>query len=147
MEYTTHSLGEMKEVAQSVFKEIHPGATAFVCALQGELGAGKTSFTQCLAEIYGVTEHVTSPTYVIQKTYPLIGSKFEKLVHIDAYRLESERELEVLGFEELLKDPSVLLCIEWPERVRSLIPKNALWIQFKHLGGEGRHITVSSYEQ
>lgn len=146
MEYVTHSLDEMKGVAQDVLEKIQPLDTAFVCALQGELGSGKTSFTQCIAGLCGVSEHVTSPTYVIQKTYPLSECSFNTLVHVDAYRLESERELEVLGFSKLLEDPSVLVCIEWADNVRALIPQNALWIHFKHQGGDARHVTVSAHE-
>src|SRR3989338_7645376 len=62
------------------------GAT-FV-TLQGELGAGKTAFTQAVARALDVTETVTSPTFVLEKIYLLNGRQFKRLIHIDAYRLE-----------------------------------------------------------
>jgi len=93
------------------------GAGAFVIGLSGHLGAGKTSFTKLLAKELGITETVTSPTFVIMKIYEISAGtfSFKRLVHIDAYRLEKRGELEALDFERISSDPQNLMIIEWPE--------------------------------
>lgn len=91
------------------------GAT--LVTLSGELGAGKTAFTKAIAKALGVTETVTSPTFVLEKIYGLTKSVFRRLIHIDAYRLESGAELAPLGFDELMQDPNNLILLEWPEKV------------------------------
>lgn len=93
--------------------------------LSGELGAGKTSFTQALARTLGVTEHVTSPTFVLEKIYELsqeTGRGFARLVHIDAYRLEGGSALTPLGFDGIMQDTNNLVVLEWPERVSEALP-------------------------
>ena len=79
----------------------------------------------------GIIEPVTSPTFVIEKIYESKSKGFPwtRLIHIDAYRLESARELEVLNFEELVEDPNNLILIEWPENVKEILPKGALTIK------------------
>ena len=104
-----------KTVLESISAAPHSGAA--VLALSGELGSGKTAFVKALAKELGVEETVTSPTFVIEKIYKLSHSRFKNLVHVDAYRLESAHELEVLGFKELLQNAENLVAIEWPERV------------------------------
>lgn len=94
---------------------------ATVLGLSGELGSGKTVFTQALARELGVVENITSPTFVLEKIYKLNNQKFARLVHVDAYRLESGKELLKLGFAELLLDKNNLIVIEWAERVRDIL--------------------------
>ncbi len=98
---------------------------ALVVGLSGNLGSGKTAFVKAVAAALGVDEMVTSPTFVIEKIYKTKNSDFPRLVHIDAYRLESARELEVLNFEELVEDPNNLILIEWPENVKEILPEGA----------------------
>ena len=112
---------------------------ATVIALQGELGSGKTYFAQNFGKVVGVEENMPSPTFVIMRSYDIdsakagqIGRGFKKLIHIDAYRLESEDELLKLGWEDLLKNPENIILIEWPEKVEGLIPKDAKRIIFNH---------------
>ncbi|MBP6858084.1 MAG: tRNA (adenosine(37)-N6)-threonylcarbamoyltransferase complex ATPase subunit type 1 TsaE [Candidatus Pacebacteria bacterium] len=94
---------------------------ATVVALQGELGAGKTTLVQAIAKELGVEEVVTSPTFVLAKWYKTTNDNFYVLVHIDAYRVESESELETLGFQDLLKEPKSLVIIEWPEKIPNIL--------------------------
>lgn len=99
------------------------GAT--LVTLSGELGAGKTSFTQGLAKALGVTDSITSPTFVLEKVYDLpetTNRGFARLVHIDAYRLEGSESLLPLGVDLLLPDPSNLIILEWPEMVDGQLP-------------------------
>jgi tRNA threonylcarbamoyladenosine biosynthesis protein TsaE len=95
---------------------------ATLITLSGELGAGKTSFTQGIAQALGIIESITSPTFVLEKVYELSDQAFSRLVHIDAYRLEGDMSLKPLGFHDLYTDPTNLIVIEWPERVRAQLP-------------------------
>jgi tRNA threonylcarbamoyladenosine biosynthesis protein TsaE len=118
------------------------GNSATVVTLSGELGAGKTTFAQGMARALGVEETVTSPTFVIEKIYQLENQKFARLVHIDAYRLKSAHELEVLGWKELLADPGNLIVLEWPEQVAEAIPADAIRIRFD-IQGDERIISIN----
>lgn len=117
---------------------------AVIVGLFGDLGSGKTTFTQALGKHLGVKEVMTSPTFVIEKIYLLsseeIPAVFEKLIHIDAYRLESGRELVNLGFAEIAKDPKNLILIEWPERVVDILPPDLVKINFKFISEFEREI-------
>jgi tRNA threonylcarbamoyladenosine biosynthesis protein TsaE len=123
---------------------------ATVVALSGDLGAGKTTFAQGVARALGVEEQVTSPTFVIEKIYQLNqpfdhaqGKQFARLIHIDAYRLNDAHELEVLGWKEIVADPSNLIVIEWPERVTDLIPSDAIHISLEG-SSDSRKFTIQS---
>ncbi|MES2216096.1 MAG: tRNA (adenosine(37)-N6)-threonylcarbamoyltransferase complex ATPase subunit type 1 TsaE [Patescibacteria group bacterium] len=121
--YTSHSIEETAEIARKWLKEISvkyaDSNTALVVGLSGDLGAGKTAFTKAIAKELGITDEVTSPTFVIMKQYPITQSStpWKKLIHIDAYRLERAEEVQVLGFGELVADPKNLILIEWPENI------------------------------
>lgn len=104
--------------------QIPPGK-ATVVGLYGDLGSGKTAFVQGIAKALGVHNQVVSPTFILQKRYeldPKFQQCFLNLIHIDAYRMESPEELAHIKWEELLKDPHNLICIEWPERVYQGMP-------------------------
>ncbi|HEY0979704.1 MAG TPA: tRNA (adenosine(37)-N6)-threonylcarbamoyltransferase complex ATPase subunit type 1 TsaE [Candidatus Paceibacterota bacterium] len=97
------------------------GAT--LVTLSGELGAGKTTFTQAVARALGITEPVTSPTFVLAKSYALPeGLAFRELLHIDAYRLAGGKDLDKIGVPEALQDTGTLILLEWPERVADGLP-------------------------
>ena len=135
----------MSEVTETVLvlasKKDHEGSV--VLALTGELGAGKTTFVQHLASQLGVTEIVTSPTFVIMKGYECAANApFSHLVHIDAYRIEDVDEMRVLGFSDLLKQKDTIICIEWPEQIPTLIPKDAIKIGIA-IEGTNRTVTIS----
>jgi len=105
---------------------------ATVVGLQGELGSGKTHFVKMLGKMMGIEEHITSPTFVIMKTYDIDWRGFKKLIHIDAYRLESAQELLHLGWQDLIENPENLILIEWPEKVEGIMPKDSKTILFQH---------------
>lgn len=117
--FTSHSLEETKQIATSwlaQFTDKQSGLEeAPVIALSGHLGAGKTAFVKEIARELGITEEITSPTFVIMKIYETKHPRWHRLVHIDAYRLERGEELEVLGWERLVADPYNLIMFEWPE--------------------------------
>lgn len=102
------------------------GYKNLIIALKGDLGAGKTTFTQTLGKYLKVDEVINSPTFTVVKQYSLEGGLFEQLVHIDAYRIEDASELGPLKMEEVLNKPKTVICIEWPEMISSVIPKDAV---------------------
>ncbi|NCN12043.1 tRNA (adenosine(37)-N6)-threonylcarbamoyltransferase complex ATPase subunit type 1 TsaE [Candidatus Kaiserbacteria bacterium] len=115
-----------------------------VLALEGDLGAGKTTFTQQLGRVLGVRESITSPTFTIMKQYALDHTDFDSLVHIDGYRFESESEAEPLHLDELLVTPRAIICIEWPERIASCIPAEAVMISIT-IGDKEQRIVQVTY--
>ncbi len=119
-----------------------PENNAVVIALHGDLGAGKTTYTQALAAQLGVKEAVTSPTFVIMKGYAVEHTAFDNLIHIDAYRLEQSKELSVLGFAQTLAAARTLVVIEWAEKVAELLPPEVINLTFT-IEGEYRVITLA----
>ncbi len=120
---TTHSLEETRALANEWLASLAGGDSATIVGLYGNLGSGKTTFTQALARELGITEAITSPTFVIEKIYQTKHPIFKRLIHIDAYRLETGRELTVLNFEELVENKNNLIIIEWPENVKEILPE------------------------
>ena len=106
-EIISHSEQETAGFAAELAKTV---ASDTVIALHGSLGAGKTVFVKGVAEHLGVEETVTSPTFVIEKIYKLPeGAPWKHLIHIDAYRLESEEELSSIGWNDIATDPNNLI--------------------------------------
>jgi tRNA threonylcarbamoyladenosine biosynthesis protein TsaE len=109
-----------------------------VIALQGDLGAGKTTLTQGIAAGLGITDPVTSPTFTLINEY---GSPSGlTLIHVDGYRLGGSRrsaaaEAEMLGIEEILQQEHVVVVIEWAERMAALLPDARLTIKLSHVDG------------
>ncbi len=116
---------------------------AAVIALTGDMGSGKTSFTQGFAEALGIKERVTSPTFAIQKVYklnPMKGTQYEHLIHIDAYRIEDPKEILDLGWEELISNSKNIIIVEWAERIKNILPKDRIRINFEHTEDKKRRI-------
>ncbi len=145
---TVSNLDETRSFAAAYLAELDALASkssyarAIVVGLSGDLGAGKTAFSQAVAAELGILEIVTSPTFVIEKIYRTgRDSGFKTFVHIDAYRLEGGRELDVLGFKTLTEDPETLIFIEWPEKVEESMPEDSLRISFLSSGESSREIS------
>ena len=143
--YNVNSVEETWALARKFAAELKPGD---VVCLEGDLGAGKTTFTQGLASALGVSGRVTSPTFCIvqehasdrrsdRQTIPL-------LVHMDLYRLHDEADVEAIGWEDYLARGAVLV-IEWPDRAGDLIPDSARKVVFRHgPSEEARRIAIDS---
>ena len=140
MKATSESLEDTHKIASEILTPLTPSLTGTILALSGDLGAGKTAFAQAVGEIVGVSEMMQSPTFVIEKIYDIDWHGFKHLIHIDAYRLESEVELEHLGWKEIISDPMNLIVIEWPEKVSGLVPSDAKKISFTTVDDHTRHI-------
>ncbi|MEK7462033.1 MAG: tRNA (adenosine(37)-N6)-threonylcarbamoyltransferase complex ATPase subunit type 1 TsaE [Patescibacteria group bacterium] len=104
--------------------------SATTLALYGDLGSGKTTFTQALGRCLHINENITSPTFTIMKSYETFDDTFTQLIHMDAYRIESEEELIPLHFKEILKNPQTLVVVEWAELVKGALPPEALHLTF-----------------
>jgi tRNA threonylcarbamoyladenosine biosynthesis protein TsaE len=111
-----------------------------VICLQGDLGAGKTTFVQGVAQGWGSMDAVSSPTFIIVNVYR--DGKQKQLFHMDAYRLDSTSEAEELDLETMLAEGPLL--IEWPERMQSLIPDERLWVQLEYINEEEREMRFKS---
>ena len=157
---TSKSLIDTKAIAENFIKELissrlgdlKVGARnegAIVVALSGDLGSGKTTFTKSCAAFLGVSsEQVTSPTFVIQKSFPITldearAAGFEKLIHIDAYRLEKADEIERLHWRDTIADSANLILIEWPENIGEALPKTAKRISFTTIDENTREIVFN----
>lgn len=131
----------MMEEASAFVQALRPqDGKATLVTLSGELGAGKTTFTKGIASALSVQEHITSPTFVIMKIYALEGQRFERFIHMDAYRLKGARHLKILGWEQLINDPRNLIVIEWPEMIAEAIPEDAIRIGLEYSDDTARHL-------
>lgn len=113
-------------LAQEIAPKLQLGS---VIALTGELGAGKTFFTQQLCRFLGVTEIVSSPSYVLMNEYQ--GK--HPIVHIDLYRLSSPEEVLELGFYDMMEHR--ITIIEWPEIALEFLPPNTIYITIRFVDG------------
>ena len=127
--FEVHSVEETWGLARQFASELKPGD---VVCLEGDLGAGKTTFTQGLAAALGVDGRVTSPTFCLVQEH---RGGATLLVHMDLYRLHNEDDALAIGWEDYLSEGAILV-VEWPERAGSLIPPTAKHIVFTHLEGE-----------
>lgn len=144
MQKEIKTLVELEEEAGKFVETLAPkGADATLVTLSGELGAGKTAFVKAIAHALGVEDVVTSPTFVLEKIYKLGHrmSKFERLIHVDAYRLEKGADLAPLGFDELMQDAGNLILLEWPEKVADALPIPAVRISIVSNSDDSRMIT------
>ncbi|MFN8400623.1 MAG: tRNA (adenosine(37)-N6)-threonylcarbamoyltransferase complex ATPase subunit type 1 TsaE [Anaerolineales bacterium] len=112
-----------------------------IICLQGDLGAGKTTFTQGLAQGWGSLDSVSSPTFILVNQYRRADSA--QLFHLDAYRLETVPEAEELDLDSMLAEGA--LIIEWPERLGDLIPAEHLHIRLEHLSEEHRQMNFHAH--
>ena len=148
-EALAHRLGKRRARRQAV-----------VIALTGELGAGKTVFLRGFARGLGIRRRIVSPTFILARRYRIPkheirsmkseirnksqvqNSKLETRYfwHIDAYRLRESKDLSSIGFSEIIADARNVVAIEWADRVRSAVPKDAVWVSFRH-HPRGRDIT------
>jgi len=144
MKIISKSLKDTENIAKDFVKKLslHVHDDALVVGLYGDLGSGKTTFTQDVAKIFNIQEDITSPTFVIEKMYDIDHTDFKRLIHIDAYRLNSAKELTTLNWQGIANDPKNIILIEWPERVVEILPKNHIKINFTFLSENEREIEI-----
>jgi len=141
VEILSKSEAQTKKVAKLLAEEIFSPTSrqtknrAWVIGLEGELGSGKTKFIQGFAKGLAIKSRLTSPTFVLMK-------KYKNLYHIDCYRLNKPKELLDLDFKEIISNPQNIVLIEWAEKVRKILPKNTIWINFKIINQNERKIKI-----
>lgn len=143
---TIHSLKDLDGFAKelvTVLQNQTSQSQATIVTLAGDLGAGKTTLTQHIAKQLDISEEVSSPTFVIAKYYDLRNQPWDRLIHIDAYRLDGE-PLEPLGFTDLFDNPNNLIIIEWPRYIESVLPNHRTDISISINPNESRNIEINT---
>ena len=123
---TTNSPEETSDLAEKVGQRIREGT---VLCLEGDLGAGKTLFVQSLAKTLGVEGEVTSPTFNLMNIYEGICP----ILHFDLYRLETEEELDDIGFYDYTEEPDGIVVIEWSDKFPEALPDDYVRVRIRRL--------------
>ncbi len=146
MEFLSKSSKETQKLAENLAKKstkkFLQKEGSLVIGLEGELGAGKTTFVKGFAKGLGVKNKISSPTFVLMKNYKLKTTNYKLLYHIDAYRLKDHKDLNQLGAKEILNSPENIVLIEWSDRVKKILPKNYLKIHIDHIDVGTRKISI-----
>lgn len=161
--FTTKNSKQTQKLGETLARELKGGE---ILALTGELGSGKTTFAQGVLKGLGAKGPHTSPTFVVLKHYKIKKlhkssafplrqascrnsskpSFLQNVYHLDCYRVRPKDILE-LGWEEIIADKKNVIIVEWAERIKSIIPKYAIWLEFEHLKGDERKIIIKSQYQ
>jgi len=134
---STHSFEETRKLGFDYAQTLQGGD---VVCLHGDLGSGKTTFVQGLAQGLGITQKIISPTFIIVRLYEIDKGSSKNFYHIDLYRVETEHDIAGLGLVELMNDKENIVVIEWPEKIASLLPQNRKDILFKYVVDDEREI-------
>jgi tRNA threonylcarbamoyladenosine biosynthesis protein TsaE len=136
-EFFSKSPEQTRRIGMRLGALLQPGD--LIC-LQGDLGAGKTTLVQGVAQGWGALDEVSSPTFVLVNTYRRANTG--QMFHFDAYRIESLAEAEELDLDSLLAQGS--LFVEWPERVEAILPRERLWAFLEYESDEHRTLRFSA---
>jgi tRNA threonylcarbamoyladenosine biosynthesis protein TsaE len=141
-EFETSSAAETIKAGHEIARLLHPPK---LLILHGDLGAGKTTLVKGIAEALDAAEpdEVTSPTFTLIHEYEgKLTGKPVKLYHLDLYRIETERQLDTLGLDELITPDSIVL-VEWGEKFPSIVKRSQGEIIMRTTGGDKRNITLT----
>lgn len=128
-----------KKMAKKILRAPHR-AHAAIIALQGDLGAGKTTFTQGFAKGLGITRNITSPTFLIIRRYG-IQKTDRDFYHLDLYQIKKPKEILNLGLNEIIRNPKNIVMIEWAEKIRKILSKQKIIrVNFEHTNNKNRRI-------
>ena len=136
MDYSVQDLDGLRPIALELLEQLK---SASIVVLVGEMGSGKTTFTQSVLRAMGIEDLEGSPTYSLINEYE--SPYFGKVYHIDLYRLNSLEEALDIGIEELLYQ-NVICFIEWPEKISELLPDNTIWVYLRANEDLSRIITI-----
>lgn len=139
----TKTSSETKALGLRFAKKLKAGD---VVLLFGDLGSGKTTFTQGVAKGLGITNRIISPTFVLIRSYKVKCRDIKNLNHVDLYRIEKPSELATLGLTEVTEKVDSITLIEWADKLLDFRINRGYKIYFKHLNGSKREITIRDYE-
>lgn len=168
----TKSAGQTKKLGSFLAKKIlktPAGQKAAIFGLEGDLGAGKTTFLQGFAKELGIKDKILSPTFVLIKRFkipraepkvpardgqdlrfsalpkvssPLVN-KYKNFYHIDCYRFKSPKEMSALDFKKIISNPENIIAAEWADKIKKILPEKTIWIKFKFIGKNQRRIKIN----
>ncbi len=146
--YLTKSFAQTQRLggslAESMLK-IKGRKAALVLALEGDLGGGKTTFLQGFAKGLGIKKKIISPTFVIMKRFDLKKGIFSDFYHFDCYRIQKQKEILDLDLKTIISDPRHIVAIEWADRIKKTLPKDALVLKFSFVDKNKRKIIFGQY--
>ncbi|MEK7664597.1 MAG: tRNA (adenosine(37)-N6)-threonylcarbamoyltransferase complex ATPase subunit type 1 TsaE [Patescibacteria group bacterium] len=163
--YITNNPDQTQRLGEKQAKKIRQLAdkraakkTAVVLGLQGDLGSGKTTFLQGLAKGLGIKEKILSPTFIIFRKFQIPNPndqsnpksqipKFKYFYHFDCYRIKNSKEILELGFKEIISNKKNIVAIEWPDKIKNILPKSAIIIKFKFISEKTRELTTGKFDK
>lgn len=149
MEISTQSAEETCNLGEKIgnYLKKQPNVnTACILLLQGELGSGKTTFMQGVAKGLGIPHRLVSPTYILVKEYEINEGNYQKLYHIDLYRLTKMRETDMMQFADIFANSNAICAVEWPERLDTKLA-SAVNVQFFVAGENSRRIRIEGMKE
>ena len=138
LDFLSHNPEQTRRIGMRLGAVLQAGD--LIC-LQGDLGAGKTTFVQGIAQGWGSLDSVSSPTFILVNIYRRADGS--QLFHMDAYRLDSTPEAEELDLDSMLVEGA--LIVEWPERMAGIIPAERLWVNLEHVTDEEREMKFNAH--
>lgn len=139
MKYNSQSANQTQEIGENFAKQLKGGDVVF---LFGNLGDGKTTFVQGLAQGLGIKKRIISPTFILMRTHKVKKNRAKFFYHVDLYRMESEKDIEGLGLEEIMGNKENIVAIEWADKLGNVFKKNSIKIYFNNLGEDKRKIEI-----
>ena len=139
----SNSSKQTNKIGIEFVNNLNPGD---VLLLYGDLGAGKTTFVQGIAEGLGIKERIISPTFVLQRNHDVKFRGINKLNHIDLYRIDEPQKSDSLGLSDLFNEDKSITVIEWAERLEDFEPKKGYKIKINYVDDDKREIEIKKYE-
>jgi tRNA threonylcarbamoyladenosine biosynthesis protein TsaE len=138
-EVVTTSPEETKKIGFLIGKKALKHQKMFFLSLSGDLGGGKTTFTQGFGKGLGIKDNITSPTFLVFKKYETKNDKI--FYHFDAYRIK-EKDLSVLGFQEIINNKKNIIVVEWGENIKKMLPEKSLEVHFEFKDKNTRKLII-----
>lgn len=148
IEVVLNSVAQTRKVAEELAHVLvlkkRKNDHALVIGLEGELGSGKTTFLQGFARGLQVSPALKSPTFVVMRSYKIRApdSIYKRFIHIDAYRLETVKEINHLGWKNLIKDPYNVVAVEWFNNIKRVFPRSYTKVRLSHISKNKRQLQV-----
>ena len=144
MEILTKSAAETQVLGKKLGASLKGGD---IVALIGDLGSGKTTFVQGIAQSLDIKNQIISPTFILMRTYntkKLVDSTPVSLLHVDLYRLEGDinQEITNMGLNDLWGEKTNIVIIEWAEKIKDKLPRTTKYVYFDNLGEDTRKIII-----